>query len=232
MERLRRDRGRSARPAGESSSEYIKTGISADFGGRRTSVPAGLIPHAANPGLGPRPSPCFGKSADITSVEELIKAIEEGKLDGLKGIGEKKIESIKQGIAMRLAGRRRMGIVDALPIARSLVERLRELPQVEAGGNRRQSAPLPRNHRRCRSDLRLQDDAAGRDSRPRHSSNFPKSQRILGQGVTKASVVTAGGLQVDLRIVPAENFGAALLYFTGSQGTQRQAARPGASTRA
>jgi DNA polymerase (family 10) len=46
---------------------------------------------------------------------------------------------------------------------------------------------------------------------------FPEVERILGQGVTKASVVTAGGLQVDLRIVPPENFGAALLYFTGSK---------------
>jgi DNA polymerase (family X) len=46
---------------------------------------------------------------------------------------------------------------------------------------------------------------------------FPEVQRILGQGNTKASVLTAGGLQTDLRIVPAENFGAALLYFTGSK---------------
>ena len=42
-------------------------------------------------------------------------------------------------------------------------------------------------------------------------------ERILGQGITKASVLTVGGLQVDLRIVPSENFGAALLYFTGSK---------------
>ena len=46
---------------------------------------------------------------------------------------------------------------------------------------------------------------------------FPEVQHILGQGDTKASVLTAGGLQVDLRIVPPENFGAALLYFTGSK---------------
>src|SRR6185312_10189989 len=46
---------------------------------------------------------------------------------------------------------------------------------------------------------------------------FPEVERILGQGSTKASVVTAGGLQVDLRIVPADSFGAALLYFTGSK---------------
>ena len=46
---------------------------------------------------------------------------------------------------------------------------------------------------------------------------FPEVERVLGQGTTKASIVTAGGLQVDLRIVPPENFGAALLYFTGSK---------------
>jgi DNA polymerase/3'-5' exonuclease PolX len=48
-------------------------------------------------------------------------------------------------------------------------------------------------------------------------TQFPEVTRILGQGGTKASVLTAGALQVDLRIVPAENFGAALLYFTGSK---------------
>src|SRR5690606_15719189 len=46
---------------------------------------------------------------------------------------------------------------------------------------------------------------------------FPEVEQINGQGQTKASVVTAGGIQVDLRIVPPDNFGAALLYFTGSK---------------
>ena len=62
----------------------------------------------------------------------------------------------------------------------------------------------------------LDDDSAG----ARVSAafvQFPEVERILGQGVTKASVLTAGGLQVDLRIVPAAHFGAALLYFTGSK---------------
>jgi DNA polymerase (family 10) len=48
-------------------------------------------------------------------------------------------------------------------------------------------------------------------------TKFPEVERILGQGKTKASVLTVGGLQVDLRIVPIDNFGATLLYFTGSK---------------
>src|SRR6185369_12994621 len=46
---------------------------------------------------------------------------------------------------------------------------------------------------------------------------LPQVARVIGQGDTKASVVAADGLQVDLRVVPEESFGAALLYFTGSK---------------
>jgi DNA polymerase (family X) len=198
--------------------EYVQTGRSSDYEELSASVPPGLLPMLEIPGLGPKTIALLWKQRKVTTLEELIKAIDEGKLEGLKGIGEKKIESIKQGIALRSQAAGRMGIVDAMPIAESLVHRLREIKQVKTA----EVAGSLRRRRETVGDLDIvcalkegSDDAGAAVTAA--FVKFPEVQRILGQGNTKASVLTAGGLQTDLRIVPAENVGAALLYFIGSK---------------
>jgi DNA polymerase (family 10) len=161
------------------------------------------------------------KERNITNIAELVKAIDEGKLEGLKGIGEKKIEAIKQGIAMRSQAAQRMRLGEAWPIAEVLLMRLRDLPQVKqaevAGSLRRRKESIGDVDLICS----LKEDKSGPAPAGTAVSaafvKFPEVERIQGQGATKASVITAGGLQVDLRIVPADNFGAAVLYFTGSK---------------
>src|SRR3984957_20087732 len=111
--------------------EYLRTGKSTALAELSEGVPAGLIPMLKISGLGPKTVGLFWKERGVTSIDELKAAIEGGKLDGLKGIGEKKIESIKQGIALMAASGGRMGIVDALPIAQDLVRRLREIKTVK-----------------------------------------------------------------------------------------------------
>jgi DNA polymerase (family 10) len=198
--------------------EYVRTGRSSDYEELSATVPPGLIPMLEIPGLGPKTIALLWKQRSVTTLEELIKAIDEGKLEGLKGIGEKKIESIKQGIALRSQAAGRMGIVEALPIAESLVQRLRQIKQVKtaeiAGSLRRRKETVGDLDIVCA--LKEGTDDAGAQVTAAFVQ-FPEVQRILGQGNTKASVLTAGGLQTDLRIVPAENVGAALLYFTGSK---------------
>jgi DNA polymerase (family 10) len=198
--------------------EYITTGRSTDADELMASVPAGLIPMMEIPGLGPKTIALFWKERGITSVEELVLAIDQKKLDGLKGVGEKKLETIKQGIALRAQSIGRMGIVDAMEIGESLVTRLRQNPLVKQA----EIAGSLRRRRETVGDLDLVCALVeGNDSDgEKVTAEFvkqPEVQRVLVQGNTKASVLTAGGLQVDLRIVPLENFGAALLYFTGSK---------------
>jgi DNA polymerase (family 10) len=205
---------------GESScriiTEFIETGRSTDFDEVAQSVPAGLLPLLDIPGLGPKTISMIWKQRGVTNLEELVKAIDGGALAGLKGIGDKKIAAIKEGIALRAKGAERMGIVDALPISESLVERLRKLPQVKqaevAGSLRRRCETIGDVDLICS----LKSTSAGSEISAAFVK-FPEVERILGQGGTKASVLTVGGLQVDLRIVPSDNFGAALLYFTGSK---------------
>jgi DNA polymerase (family 10) len=207
---------------GESSckiiEEYAKTGRSSDYESLAASLPAGLLPLLGIPGLGPKTINLFWKAKGITNLEELVKALEDGSLKGLKGIGDKKLETIKQGIALRSSGANRLGIVEALPIGEALVTRLRALKQVKqaeiAGSLRRRKETIGDVDLLC-----CLKDSAGGDGAPVAEAfvAFPEVQQVLGQGSTKASVRTAGGLQVDLRIVPADNFGAAMLYFTGSK---------------
>ncbi len=205
---------------GESSrriiAEYIRTGKSTEYDEVAASVPAGLLPMMEIGGLGPKTIALFWKEKNITSTDELLKAINDGSLVGLKGVGEKKLISIKQGIELLAQGSGRIGIVEALPIAEDFVRRLRKLPEVAhaeyAGSLRRRKETIGDVDLICSG--KSPDDG---EAIAKAFTKFPEVSRILGQGQTKASVLTGRGLQVDLRIVPAENFGAALLYITGSK---------------
>lgn len=196
--------------------EYVETGHSVDFEEAAGSLPPGLIPMLEIPGLGPKTISLLWKQRGITGLEELVKALDGGTLTGLKGIGEKKIESIRQGIALRAQAAGRMGIVEALPIAKAMLEQLRaqkSVRQAEIAGSLRRG-------RETVGDLDLicaLKDASAGAAVAAAFAKFPEVQQIIVQGPSKVSVRVVGGLQVDLRIVPADNFGAALLYFTGSK---------------
>lgn len=205
---------------GESSrkiiEDYIKNGKSSDYDQVAQTVPPGLIPMLGIPGLGPKTVAMLWKERKITSLDELIKAIEGGKLEGLKGIGGKKIESIKQGIALRQQAGDRLGLGQALPIAESIMKELRDLPAVK----KIEIAGSLRRRRETIGDVDIVCGVSELSQGPSVSDVFvkmPGVKRVLGHGPTKSSILTTIGLQVDLRIVPVENFGAALQYFTGSK---------------
>lgn len=196
--------------------QYVREGKSDEFADIMSNTPPGLLEMLRIPGMGPKTVAQLWKERGIASVEQLSKAIDEGTLAGLKGLGAKKIESIKAGIALRATASQRIGLRDALEIAESLVVKLKTLPQVLEV----QYAGSLRRRRETIGDLDLvcaaKSDADGEEI-AKSFTQFPNVKSILGQGTTKASVVLGSGLQVDLRIVPRDNYGAALLYFTGSK---------------
>ena len=203
--------------------EYIETGKSSAYEDLAKSVPPGLAPMLQIEGLGPKTINLLWKTLNITSLDELTEAIGDGKLAGLKGMGEKKIAAILKGIESfksRLSadgtGVRRVGIADATEQALPLVEAVRKIPGVA----RAEIAGSLRRRKETIGDVDL--IAAVRDvaSAPQVIAEFVKLPGVvqtLGAGESKGSVKVANGMQVDLRVVPHDNFGAALLYFTGSK---------------
>jgi DNA polymerase (family 10) len=199
--------------------EYVRTGKSTDVDELRASIPAGLIPMMQIPSLGPKTIALFWKERGITTIEELSKAIDAGTLAGLKGVGEKKLQSIKEGMALLAAAGGRKGLVDVLPVAVSLLEQVRALKGVGkaeiAGSLRRWKETI--GDVDIVATLAAGVEAAAATEITEAFAHFPQVTKILGQGETKSSVLVEGGLQVDLRIVPEDHFGAALQYFTGSK---------------
>jgi len=196
--------------------EFVATGHSTDFDQVAASVPGGLLPMLKIPGMGPKTISLFWKERGIESLDQLVQAIDTGKLEGLKGIGQKKIDQIKEGIAFAAQAGTRMGIGPALEIAQALLEKVRELKGVEraemAGSLRRRRETIGDVDIVCALKKPEEGDAVSKAF-----TKLPEVQKVLGQGRTKASIVTKENLQVDLRIVPSIHFGAALQYFTGSK---------------
>jgi DNA polymerase (family 10) len=204
--------------------EYINAGKSTVFEEIAASVPKGLVPLLTIEGLGPKTINMLWKQKNITSLEDLESAIISGALAGIKGIGEKKIETIRRGIdtyKSRAADGstgavKRIGIGEVLYPAEELLDRVRKIPGIE----RAEIAGSLRRRKETIADVDIVGGVGDASISQRVLQQFVQSPgivQILGQGGSKASVKISNGMQVDLRIVPTENFGAALLYFTGSK---------------
>ena len=196
--------------------EYIKTGRSTDYEELSESVPAGLIPLLGIPSLGPKTIGLLWRERNVTTMEDLVKLLDSGGMKGLKGIGEKKIEAIKAGIAMRSQAAGRRGIIEALPLGEAVREALaanKHVKRIEVAGSLRR-------RRETIGDVDLVcavDDMKNTPAVAAEFQKLPEVQKVLASGPAKVSVIAAGGVQVDLRMVPVDRFGSALMYFTGSK---------------
>lgn len=201
------------RSIGEKIHEFLQTGAIASLEELRARIPAGVREMIRIPGLGPKRAFALYRELGIASVDELLAAIEEGRLAGLRGFGEKTARNIRAGIERLRGAGGRVLISAALDLAESLEGRLREVRGVEriahAGSLRRMCETI--------GDVDLL--AASRDPGPVMDAftSLPEVRQVLAKGETKSSIVTTAGIQVDLRVVPLEVWGAAMLYFTGSK---------------
>jgi DNA polymerase (family 10) len=195
--------------------EYVDAGHIERLDALRKKYPPALVELTRVPGLGPKTVLLVRDELGVESVEQLREALDAQQLRTLAGMGARSEEKIARAVE-RLGlgkGERRTPIIEALPIARQLIATLGGLPQV-------------RHIDYCGS-LRRFADAIG-DIDILVASNdpalvmetfvgLPMVADVLGHGETKSAVVTIGGMQVDLRVVKPAQYGAALLYFTGSK---------------
>ncbi|MCJ7817700.1 MAG: helix-hairpin-helix domain-containing protein [Candidatus Thorarchaeota archaeon] len=191
---------------------YLETGEVELLTELRTRVPIKVMELEAIPGVGPKTIKLVYESLGIADLEGLERAALEGKLSGLKGLGQKTEEQILSGIGIVKSGLDRTRLAEALSIAKGIEDELRKIPGIHqlviAGSARRRRETI--------GDIDILVDAS--DSKLVMDTFVGHSDvsSVTAHGDTKSSIRLAGGLQIDLRILPAESFGAGLQYFTGS----------------
>jgi DNA polymerase (family X) len=194
--------------------EYLKTGKVSKFEEVRKGVSDALIAIMDIPGMGPKTLSMIHKEKGISSLSQLEKAVENGSLVGLPGIGEKKVENIKRGIQLLKQSKGRMNLGIAFPVAKRIVEALRE----KAGSKKIEWAGSLRRMRENIGDIDILATGPNKEKIVHTFTHLPEVKEILASGETKASVIVEGGIQIDLRVVEEDSYGAALQYFTGSKG--------------
>ena len=174
-------------------------------------VPAGLVEVTRLPGVGPRTAGRLWRELGIASVEEL-GALQEGKLAALKGFGKKSEERVLKAARTYNATEKRMLLNEATNLAGEILEFVRSRPSCE----RADVAGSLRRYKETVGDLDIV--AASREMKELADSfaEAPFVDEVLAHGPTKVFIKTRG-VEVDLRIVEPEAYGALLHHFTGSQ---------------
>ncbi|MEU6237661.1 helix-hairpin-helix domain-containing protein [Kitasatospora sp. NPDC047058] len=197
----------------EKIAQYLATGRMDALETLRAKIPAGVREMMAVPSVGPKRALALYRDLDIASVDQLAEAIRADRLSGVAGFGERSGEKILHGIElMRQSGGRTL-LDTATDQAEQIVAAITAVP----GCTRCTYAGSLRRMRETVGDIDVL--ATAEDSEPLMEAltGLPYVAEVIARGPTKTSVLTTKGLQVDLRVVPEEDWGAALVYFTGSK---------------
>lgn len=177
------------------------------------AVPKSVLAVMRVPGLGPKKAAALYRELKIESLDQLRAACEAHRVRELKGFGEKTEQMILAGLEIAGAAELRIYWAEADGVVQALKQFLADCPavqQVDAAGSYRRG-------RETVGDLDFLVDSSEPDVVMDHLAKYESIESVIARGDTKMSVRLASGLQVDLRVVPAESYGAALQYFTGSK---------------
>jgi DNA polymerase (family 10) len=196
--------------------EYLQTGGMKKCEEALSEIPETLLSLLEIQNVGAKTVHQAYKELGVKTLEDLKRAIEDGRLASLRGLGEKKVQNIKKGIESYERAHERISLYEALTLAEEVIAYLRAAP----GVGRLSPAGSMRRMKETVGDIDIL--ASGKDGASiiRHFTRFPRVSRVLAEGVTKGSAVIStetGERQVDLRIVAESEYGAALQYFTGSK---------------
>ena len=164
------------------------------------------------PGLGPKRVRRLRDDLGVDSRADLKRAAEAGEVQALDGFGETMEQNILDGLA-QMSDEARWLLARVEPVVASLHDHMSAHDAVE----RVDAAGSYRRRKETVGDLDVLALADDGPAVTAHLAAYEDVAETLSQGDTRASVRLRSGLQVDLRVVPPESYGAALLYFTGSK---------------
>jgi len=193
--------------------EFKRTGTISKLEELKEEIPVELISLLQVPNLGPRRAKLVYDELGVRTIEELKEAAEAHRLAELHGLGPKAEQNILEGIRHLQTTTGRLPIHRAHRIQEEIIrllgERMPGLSLSPAGSLRRMKETI--------GDIDILAASKEPEAVMEAFCSLPITEKVLLRGDTKSSVLTTDGLQVDLRVVAPEEYGAALQYFTGSK---------------
>lgn len=187
--------------------EFLQRGSFRQLDDLRGRVPEGVRRLTRVPSLGPKTAIMLYDEFGIDSPAALSEAIADGRLEGVKGLGPKTLANLLKGIEQLEQSGRRVHIGVATALAEQVMASLEADRMAYAGSLRRMKDTI--------GDIDIL--AVAPESIMESFRAQPYVAEVIAAGDKKTSVRTTSGIQVDLRVVPAESWGAAMQYFTGSK---------------
>lgn len=197
----------------EKIAEYLDTGKLEYYEELKADVPIDFAAITRVEGIGPKRAKQLYDALDITNLDELEAAAANGLIADVEGFGAKSQQNILDHIELARQGEERMLLGHAFPIVADVEADLsnrEEFDRVMVVGSFRRRRPTV-------GDIDILATAADAERAMDSFAGSPAVTEVLSTGETRGSVRVSGGLQMDLRIVEPDSFGAALQYFTGSK---------------
>lgn len=193
--------------------EYTSSGKIKFYEDLKRKVPKGILEFMEIPGVGPKTAEVLYKDLKIRNTKELQMKAKAGKIKEIRGIKEKTIENILKGVNFLKKSEGRTPLNVALKISEGIIAKLKKLKDVI----RIESAGSLRRRKETVRDIDIVVAAKKAKDIMNAFVNLAQVKEVLAHGLTKSSVRTAERIQIDLRVVEPESFGAALAYLTGSK---------------
>ncbi len=193
--------------------EIVTTGSLGLIAELTAKVPKGLVEVTRLRGIGPKRAQQLHDTLGVGSLADLKRALTKGTIENVRGFGPKTTATLRRELGGREAAEPRVLRAAAAQYGEAYLEHLRAAPGIKV-------AEIAGSYRRCREtvgDLDLLVSCHRPGPVIERFVAYSEVERILEQGPQRASVTLRSGLQVDLRVLPAESYGAGLYYFTGSK---------------
>ncbi|MBC8473612.1 MAG: DNA polymerase/3'-5' exonuclease PolX [Candidatus Omnitrophica bacterium] len=179
----------------------------------KKDIPKGLLDILAIPGVGPKTAKLLYEKLDIRDVVMLERMAHAGRIRELPGMKQKTEENILRGIEILKRGHDRMDLKTAQDVALSFtsgLKKLKEVKRIDPAGSLRRRKDTVKD-----IDLLI---SSNKPEKVMHAfTTLPQVKEIIAKGPTKSSILSIDNIQVDVRVIKDDSYGAALLYFTGSK---------------